>query len=92
MFICIFSHFIYGHSGTELPPPVTETRRYVAHSLPGERLDEFRARMTELGLAGRQRLSEKPRKPYSSKDGLDWQIITDQGLEEFDLALLDKTQ
>lgn len=90
MYICIFKHFIYGSTGTELPPPLIQTRRYVVHSKPGESQADFRARMRDLGMAGRQRLSDKPTKPYSCKDGLDWQLFVDDRMEEFDLTVLDR--
>lgn len=90
--IAIFRHIIYGHTGTELPPPVIKTLRYVVRSKPDESPEEFRARVQELGRVGRQRLSEKPRKPYSCKDGLDWQIIETASMPEFNLDLLDRNE
>jgi hypothetical protein len=90
--ICIFTHYVHGYSGNELLPPVVKKYQYAVKMEPGERPDDFGQRMQDLGVAGRQRLSDKPQRPYSCRDGLDWQFIESDPMEIFDLSLLDKDE
>jgi hypothetical protein len=72
-YVCIFTRYIYGHSGNELPPPVENTVSRGILSVDGESEEEFRRRMTTFGMLLRSEVDQTPR-PYSAPDGWDWAI------------------
>jgi hypothetical protein len=76
MFACTFTIYRYGHSGTELPPPVVGG--FTRTVLSGDESEQvFRERMQrermDLRALLKRQFEEKPR-PYSQADGCDWSI------------------
>ena len=74
-FICIVTHCVHGYSGNEIPPPIVKRNQYIECSHDGETEQEFRDRMRDTCLPIRRALDNRPAKPYSYKDGLDWLVL-----------------
>lgn len=76
---CVLTRYKYGHSATELPPPIES--RVVSVSLPRsmEGGIEFGQRMKAYCLAERAeaeaRHRDDPQRGYTRADGIDWQIV-----------------
>jgi hypothetical protein len=75
MWICRVKKIIYGYSGNELMPPVEGNEFYIYHSEPEETLPDFQKRMSETVLPMRRAADAAKAKPYSIRDGWDWEIM-----------------
>ncbi len=71
-YVATLHRTIYGHSGTELPPPPVAQEKYTYLIAPGETEADFRARITELALRLRRTADAQPLQPYSYRDGWSW--------------------
>jgi len=80
--ICIFTHTVYGFSGNELPPRPETVTSYIERSSNGETIDVFRNRMQFAGIELREIIKNKPVRPYSEKDSVDWKILEEHPVDE----------
>ncbi len=85
MMFCEIRHTVYGCSGTELPPPVDSTERYIMLPYENETKEAFRERMFDLVEPYSRNEKRKPRKSYSENDTWSWRIVevVERKLEEF---------
>jgi len=74
LFSATIKQYIYGTSGTELPPPVEKVKSTTFLSLPTETKEEFERKVQEYGMALRIKAANVTPRPYSQRDGIDWSI------------------